>query len=231
MPATTAVLTPVAVRADVFRRSACFSVVWREFFSRRYFTFVNFNLDLKFTFVEYVFTDGGETDGNTGHGPEYRERPPPLDAPAGHMPEARTTHGHAHGGSVGDREKVHSRGAHNGRTHDRHTTGHRPNQRTAGRPDGHTDGHRSNERTEPGHRSGCRTNKQRTRTANSSRPRRHAGDTRPDTHAGRFFQEVIMRTWFHDFLRHHGADTFCGVLPVLFIILWFAIMHTIEGGY
>lgn len=54
---------------------------------------------------------------------------------------------------------------------------------------------------------------------------------RPDTHAGRFFQEVIMRTWFHDFLRHHGADTFCGVLPVLFIILWFAIMHTIEGGY
>lgn len=39
------------------------------------------------------------------------------------MPEARTTHGHAHGGSVGDREKAHSRGAHNGRTqrpaHDR----------------------------------------------------------------------------------------------------------------
>ena len=199
MPATTAVLTPVAVRADVFRRSACFSVVWREFFSRRYFTFVNFNLDLKFTFVEYVFTDGGEADGNTGHGPEYRKRPTPPDAPAEHMPEARTTHGHAHGGSVGNREKAHSRGAHNGRT--------------------------------PGHRSGCRTNKQRTRTANSSRPRRHAGDTRPDTRAGRFFQEVIMRTWFHDFLRHHGADTFCGVLPVLFIILWFVIMHTIEGGY
>ena len=55
------------------------------------------------------------------------------------MPEARTTHGHAHGGSIGNREKAHSRGAHTTDGHnDRHTTGHRPNQRT--------DGHRSNER-------------------------------------------------------------------------------------
>lgn len=40
-----------------------------------------------------------------------------------------------------------------------------------------------------------------------------------------------MRTWFHNLLKYHGADAFCGVLPVLFIILWFTIMHTIEGGY